>query len=55
MNHMYITPTFDEKVVIKDALDKSNKFGPYIVHYHPSDEKCEGRHRFFVDGEERES
>ena len=53
MNHMYVTSVIDPTKVADDALDKSKQFGPYIMHYHASDVPCEGRHRFFVDGEER--
>jgi hypothetical protein len=54
MNHMYVTPALDDKVIVKDAAHKSREFGPYIVHYHAADAACgSSRHRFFVDGEER--
>jgi hypothetical protein len=55
MNHMYISPVIDEKVVVKDAANKSRKFGPYQVHYHPEAEPCQAkdRHRIFAEGHER--
>jgi hypothetical protein len=54
MNHMWISPVLDEKVVVKDATDKSRKFGPYQVHYHPEREQCQAkfRHRIFAQGHE---
>ncbi len=54
MNEMYVSPTLDEKVVIRDAKEKSRRFGPYRVHYHPEAIQCEAkyRHRMFVDGNE---
>jgi hypothetical protein len=50
---MYITPTVDEKVIIRDAENKSKTFGPYIVHYHGADEVCgQFKHRTFIEGRE---
>jgi len=54
MNHMYISSTLDEKVVVADAIKKSKIYGPYEVHYHPEVTFCEAkfRHRIFADGHE---
>jgi hypothetical protein len=54
MNHMWISPIIDEKVVVKDASFKSKTFGPYQVHYHPEAEQCDAstRHRLFAEGHE---
>jgi hypothetical protein len=64
MNHAYISPTLDEKVVVKQSKDASKydkkwnpDMVPYTVHYHPASEQCEAkhRHRVFVDGYEHQT
>jgi hypothetical protein len=61
MNHAYVSPTLDEKVVIAQARDKSKrhpKWNPdgdaVQVHYHPAAEQCDSktRHLIFQDGYE---
>lgn len=52
MNHMWISPALDEKVVLKDAENKSRVNGPYQVHWHPEAVQCEAkyRHAIFAEG-----
>jgi hypothetical protein len=62
MIHSYVSPTLDEKVVVKQAMEKSMyhvKWNPdsepVQVHYHPEANHCEAKfvHRMFVNGHER--
>jgi hypothetical protein len=64
MNHAYISPTVDEKVVVKQSKDSSKHHAkwnpdtiPYTVHYHPEAVQCEAkyRHRVFMDGYEHQT
>lgn len=61
MNHAYVSPALDEKVVVAQATDKSkyhpkwnSDTTPWQVHYHPEAEQCDAstRHRIFMNGYE---
>jgi hypothetical protein len=61
VNHAYVSPALDEKVVIAQSRDKSKHHPkwnpdttPWTVHYHPEAVPCEAkyRHRIFNDGYE---